>query len=370
MLLKTIITLFLIVQTAQAIGLDSKPIYKENPKLQNELDKYWQAFLLAKTADSNPGKMMAAQIRLAEIEEELEVKGFSEQAFDELRTQAQDAFVEIQQKREVRVSAETFDYVVDQLDKLTPQTMDHFSNVLKDYGLENESRRQGLELFIETLNEQFLHISTRTHSAFFKLAISYYLLAESQNFIGNKEAAKKLNKVSSLALLEYLRVSDSYSKTSQERLVYILRPIEAIYAASGVPDLTETASNLTEFYKTYTTEPVANGFIKNFKASLNHRNKPINLYALVGGILTTSVATYITMHIGWENIHKNLFVLPIWGLALKIFLLDANIFSMQPKIQAFRKFLAEDRSVERLRATKAEVIRALEKTCKVKLQGR
>ena len=87
-------------QTAFAAGISDTEFYKSHPQIQADLEKYWQTFLIAKTPDMNPGKLMAAQIRLGEIEEGLEQRGFTEESCEQLINQAHEVYVKNLQKTE------------------------------------------------------------------------------------------------------------------------------------------------------------------------------------------------------------------------------------------------------------------------------
>ena len=375
-ILSCIICALCFAQTAFANGIEDTAFYKSNPKLQQELDKYWQAFLVAKIPDSNPGKIMAAQIHLAEVEELLEAKGVNEENFEILRAQAQSAYVDLQQRKEVRVSVENFEYLVEQFGKVTPKSMDFFIQALKNYGTENMSRQESVELFLNVMAKQTRLVTASSAQPFMRLAISYYLLAEIQNYIGSRtDLAEKINALSSVALVDFLQTNEGYDLNIKDKVARIYSPVLSVFGASGLPDVTETAKNLIDFYKTNSTLPESRGLIKNLYKSFGFRIKDVNLGLLPVPMLMTVVAGVFTAasvsNGGWASIHgSNSSVLVIWGLAFYMHAKFVFGINMKSRIQEFKTYLTQDRSIRRIKANKNQLIKSLEKTCKTKLQGK
>ena len=357
-------------QTAFAAGISDTEFYKSHPQIQADLEKYWQTFLIAKTPDMNPGKLMAAQIRLGEIEEGLEQRGFTEESFEQLRTQAQEVYVKMLQKTEDHFSQETFTYLVDQLLKLKPETTEHFKATINTYIDENPSRKSDYDILMNAHNTQVNFVEPDARFAFFKITMSYFLISEAQNYAGTaKKFNAELNSFSGKALADFLILSD---KKRSDLVLYkskTIEPVVNVFAASGMPDLSESAKELIDHYKESASSFKTKSFFKNLSTALKGPN--FHMISLFAPIITAGVASFMVYTTvstgGWEAMRGQplLWTAVIYGMAVHFFKKDVIGKGFGEELKTYRDMnITTRRSKER----QLQIIKQLEKTCEGKFK--
>lgn len=375
MSIRIIFLLILSFQLCLGHGLEEKVIWKNHPELRDLLQNYWQAFQVAKVSDTNTGKSLAALLKLGDVEEELEKRGFDDKLLEELRTQAQDAYTEMLQKKEERFSKESFYFSVDALEKVKPETMEGVVFSIKNYAKENASRSQGLERFLAALDEQERIIDPGARFAFFKLSVSFFMLAEAQDFIGKDEALTlRLNRFSGLSLADFLITSEGLNVglTNLDLQRRILGPIDATFLASGVPNLKEVAQGLIDHYKNNPSEPKIRSFFENISLALKNRKNHFNYLSLMAPLLTAGVATSIGYFgsigpNGWQMpVGQDLFaVLFVYGMAVRFFVKDFLGFGIRDH---FKSYFYENNRSRRIQSNKKDVLQSLQKSCRTAVQ--